>query len=40
MIKIKTKAKKPVRKWSAGVTGHSNAMDLEQDVFKSKDPDK
>jgi hypothetical protein len=28
------------KKWSADVTEHSNAMDLEQDVFKSGDPDK
>jgi len=32
--------KKPVRKWSAKVTKQSNALDLEKDVFKSKDPDK
>ncbi|HEY4196784.1 MAG TPA: DUF3175 domain-containing protein [Mucilaginibacter sp.] len=28
------------KKWSADVTEHSNAMDLEQDVFKSGDADK
>jgi hypothetical protein len=28
------------KKWSAGVTANSDAMDLEKDVFKSKDPDK
>jgi hypothetical protein len=28
------------KKWSADVTEHSNAMDLEQDIFKSGDPDK
>lgn len=28
------------RRWSAKVTSHSNAMDLEKDVFKSKDPGK
>jgi hypothetical protein len=28
------------KKWSADVTEHSNAMDLEQDIFKSNDPDK
>jgi len=28
------------QKWSARVTAHSNAMDLEKDIFKSKDPDK
>ena len=27
-------------KWSAGVTEHSDALDLERDVFKSKDPKK
>jgi hypothetical protein len=27
-------------KWSGEVTEHSNAMDLEQDIFKSGDPDK
>src|SRR6476661_766598 len=27
-------------KWSAFVTEHSNAMDLEKDVFKQKDPEK
>lgn len=26
------------RKWSAEVTRHSNAMDLEQDVFMQDDP--
>jgi len=26
------------RRWSAEVTKHSNALDLERDVFKSKDP--
>jgi len=31
---------KMTKKWSADVTGHSNAMDLEQDIFKSDDPDK
>jgi hypothetical protein len=28
------------RRWSGQVTKHSNALDLEQDVFKSKDPRK
>jgi protoporphyrinogen oxidase len=28
------------KKWSAEVTEHSDAMDLEQDIFKSGDPDK
>ena len=31
---------KPGKRWSAKVTEHSNAMDLEQGIFKSKDPDK
>jgi len=35
-----TKTKKPVKKWSAEVTEHSDAMDLEKDIFKSGDPDK
>ena len=28
------------RKWSAGVTKHSNALDLEKGVFKSGSPEK
>ena len=28
-------ARKPTRKWSAAVTKHSDALDLEKDVFKS-----
>ncbi|HEX3405921.1 MAG TPA: DUF3175 domain-containing protein [Caulobacteraceae bacterium] len=28
------------RKWSADVTEHSDALDLEQNVFKSRDPKK
>jgi len=28
------------RKWSGNVTKHSNALDLEGDVFKKKDPKK
>lgn len=27
-------------KWSDKVTEHSNALDLEKDIFKSGDPDK
>lgn len=35
----KTSSKKSApKKWSASVTEHSNAMDLEKDVFKQKDP--
>src|SRR5206468_10548488 len=33
------KGRKP-RRWSAGVTKHSDALDLEADVFRSKDPHK
>lgn len=34
------KTKKKTRKWSAKVTKESDALTLEQGVFKSKDPDK
>ncbi|MBS1521540.1 MAG: DUF3175 domain-containing protein [Bacteroidetes bacterium] len=34
------KAKKKTRKWSAKVTKESDALTLEKDIFKSKDPDK
>ncbi|PWK80126.1 uncharacterized protein DUF3175 [Mucilaginibacter oryzae] len=37
---MKGKTKKPKKRWSARVTDSSNAMDLEKDIFKSKDPDK
>ena len=45
---MSTKAKKSAkstrrrksRRWSAKVTKHSDALDLERDVFKSKDPHK
>jgi hypothetical protein len=30
--------KKTVRRWSAAVTKHSNALDLEPSVFTQKDP--
>lgn len=33
-------ATKTKKKWSGDVTEHSNAMDLEQDIFKSNNPDK
>ena len=37
----KKAAKKPApKKWSKKVTETSNAMDLEKDIFKSKDPKK
>jgi hypothetical protein len=29
---------KHIQKWSAEVTEHSDALDLERDVFKSDDP--
>ncbi len=32
--------KQPVRKWSAEVTEHSNALDLDEGVFESSDPKK
>lgn len=28
------------KRWSKSVTQHSDAMDLEEDIFKSKDPKK
>ena len=31
-------AKTSARKWSAEVTKHSDALDLEPNIFKSKDP--
>ena len=34
----KSAPKKAAKKWSKPVTEHSNAMDLEKDIFKSKDP--
>ncbi|GAB3913755.1 DUF3175 domain-containing protein [Mucilaginibacter boryungensis] len=37
---MKARTKKQPHRWSAKVTEHSNAMDLDKDVFKSKDPDK
>lgn len=36
----KTKTKTGKRKWSAKVTKESDALSLEKDIFKSKDPDK
>ena len=42
-MKKKTKTKKRSsggRKWSAGVTEHSNALDLEKGVFTSGSPEK
>jgi hypothetical protein len=35
-----TKKPAPKKKWSRSVTEHSNALDLEQNVFKKKDPKK
>ncbi|WP_235905995.1 DUF3175 domain-containing protein [Ginsengibacter hankyongi] len=41
MATKKPAAKKAApKKWSKDVTEHSNAMDLEKDVFKQKDPKK
>lgn len=34
----KPAAKRNVKRWSAGVTKHSNALDLDQGVFTWKDP--
>jgi hypothetical protein len=34
------KAEKSVKKWSAKVTKHGNALDLEQNIFESRDPKK
>jgi len=36
----KTTARHSGQRWSAHVTKHSDALDLEHDVFKSKDPRK
>jgi hypothetical protein len=36
----KAKGKKPVRKWSKKVNETSDALDLEQGVFKENDPKK
>src|SRR6059058_1911802 len=36
----KTTARRGSRRWSAEVTKHSDALDLEHDVFRSKDPRK
>ena len=36
----KTPAKKSSRKWSSRVTRTSNALDLESNIFRSKDPKK
>ncbi len=35
-----TKKSAPGKKWSRSVTEHSNALDLEESVFKKKDPKK
>jgi len=45
MATKKTATKRPIKKraktrWSGNVTEHSNALDLEQDVFKNKNPKK
>jgi len=36
----KTATRSKSRRWSSKVTKHSDALDLERDVFKSKDPHK
>ena len=36
----KTRKSVQNKKWSQNVTEHSNALDLEQNVFKKKDPKK
>jgi hypothetical protein len=36
----KKKTGRSVKRWSADVTAHSNAMDLEKDVFRQSDPGK
>jgi len=36
----KKSSKRNGRRWSAEVTKHSDALDLEHDVFRSKDPRK
>lgn len=36
----KTKKKTAVKKWSGEVTENSDAMDLDKDIFESKDPSK
>jgi hypothetical protein len=41
MIRSRKRAgRSKTRRWSAKVTKHSDALDLERDVFKSKDPHK
>ncbi len=35
-----TKHAKGKKKWSAGVTEHSDALDLQENIFESKDPKK
>jgi hypothetical protein len=36
----KTEKKGTTKKWSADVTEHSNALDLEENIFESTDPEK
>jgi hypothetical protein len=36
---VKHKAEKSAKKWSAKVTETSDALDLDREVFKSKDPE-
>jgi hypothetical protein len=37
-MEAKVAARKSGRKWSASVTGHSDALDLEDGVFETDDP--
>ena len=39
-IKRQKRTSSKNKKWSAGVTKHSNALDLERDVFKSGSAEK
>ncbi|OJW18278.1 MULTISPECIES: DUF3175 domain-containing protein [unclassified Mucilaginibacter] len=37
---VKGKHRRNTHKWSAKVTATSDALDLKEDIFKSKDPEK
>jgi len=39
-VRQMTKKSAKSRRWSSEVTKHSDALDLEHDIFKSKDPRK
>ncbi|HZM44306.1 MAG TPA: DUF3175 domain-containing protein, partial [Burkholderiales bacterium] len=34
----RARSRRHIRRWSGHVTKHSNALDLEQGVFRSTDP--